>query len=111
MAPRMASGRCPSLALARINTRIAERVLVFSGCGLEPAAALLNALRPWERICAADGGEALAGALVAPEDATGAKGTERHRHEARLAPRSRRVERGSGGDQARRAAATAVRRV
>lgn len=40
-------------AIARINATIAERTLFFvSSCGVEPHGALLNALRPWERICA-----------------------------------------------------------
>ena len=40
-------------AIARCNVRIAEKVLQYvSTCGLTPAEALPNALRPWERICA-----------------------------------------------------------
>ena len=40
-------------AIARVNATVASRTLAYvTSYGLEPAEALLNALRPWERICA-----------------------------------------------------------
>jgi hypothetical protein len=39
-------------AIARINAAVADRTLLYvSRCGLDPSEALLNALRPWERLC------------------------------------------------------------